>query len=74
MFAKCRIENYNTYHVNAIFYQYCRHIALDMQRLRCENKRNILDVDRDINNMLYVIYVSDVDKVDDVSFKETSTM
>lgn len=73
MFAKYRIENY-TYHVNAIFYQYCRHIALDMQRLRCENKRNILDVDRDINNMLYVIYVSDVDKVDDVSFNETSTM
>lgn len=74
MLAKCRIEIYNTYHVNAIFYQYCRHIAVDMQRLRCENKRNILDVDRDINNMLYVIYVSDVNKVDDVSFKETSTM
>lgn len=38
MFAKNRIENY-TYHVNTAFYQYCRHIAVDMHRLRCERKR-----------------------------------
>lgn len=85
MFAKNRIENY-TYHVNTAFYQYCRHIAVDMHRLRCERKRVKYPRSRkgrcqcqgtvdDVNSISNQHRrCRDIDNVDDVNVKEISAM
>lgn len=88
MFAKNRTENY-TYHVNTAFYQYCRHIAVDMQRLRCERKRVKYPRSRkgrrircqcqgtvdDVNSISNQHRrCRDIDNVDDVNVKEISAM
>lgn len=88
MFARYRIENY-TYRVNAIFYQYCRHISLSTcsVRLRCERKRVKYprcrqgrrcqrqgNVD-DVNSISNQHRrCRDTDNVDDVNVKEISAM